>query len=247
LSAAEILSVLYFRVMNIRPDDPSWLERDRFVLSKGHCSIALYTTLALRGYFSLDELETFDAFGTRLQGHPDVTKLPGLDASSGSLGVGVSAAVGLALGAKLKGLSSRVYALVGDGECQEGEVWEAALVARRYALDNLVVVVDANQLGQYGPAAPTQGDRMAPWEEGELEERWRACRWNLIEVDGHDVGQLLGAFRAAREAAGIPTALIAHTIKGKGVSFMEGRWAWHSRVPTDDELRLALNELGDRP
>ena len=247
LSAAEIFSVLYFREMSVRPEDPSWPERDRFVLSKGHCSVGLYSTLAMRGYFPLAELDTFDAMGSRLQGHPDETRLPGLDASSGSLGVGVSAAVGLALGAKLKGWHSRIYALLGDGECQEGEVWEAAFVGRRYALDNLVVIVDANRLGQYGPAAATPGTRMAPWVEGELEARWRACRWNVIEVDGHDVGSIVGAFRAARRATGIPTAVIAHTVKGKGVSFMEDQWSWHTRVPTDEEFRQAMIELGEKP
>lgn len=245
-SSAEIFSVLYFHEMSVRPEDPFWPERDRFVLSKGHCSIGLYSTLALRGYFPLAELETFDSLGSRLQGHPDETRLPGLDASSGSLGVGVSAAIGLAIGAKLKGWPSRVYALLGDGECQEGEVWEAAFLARRYELDNLVVIVDANRLGQYGPAAPTPGNRLAPWVEGELEARWRACRWNVIEVDGHDIGQIAGAFGAARKATAVPTAIIAHTTKGKGVSFMEDRWGWHTKVPTDDEFRRAMIELGEK-
>ena len=247
LSAAEILSVLYFHEMDIRLDDPAWLERDRFVLSKGHSSIALYAALALRGYFPIAELATFDAIDSRLQGHPDMTLLPGIDMSTGSLGVGLSAAVGLALGARLRNWASRTYALVGDGECQEGAIWEAALVARRFALDNLVVVVDANRLAQYGPASSEAGNRLGPWEEGELEGRWRACRWHVIEADGHDVSSLIDAFREARTAVGVPSVVIARTTKGKGVSFMENRWFWHSRVPTTDELQQALAELGEPP
>jgi transketolase len=245
LSAAEILSVLYFHEMRIRPDDPRCAERDRFVLSKGHASIALYAVLALRGYFPLEELATFDAINSRLQGHPDMTLLPGVDMSTGSLGVGVSAAVGMALGAKLQGWDSRVYALLGDGECQEGQVWEAALIGRRFALDNLVVIVDSNRLAQYGPAAPAPADRLGPWEEGELVARWRACRWHVVEADGHNVVDLIGAFRVARSTPGVPCVVIAHTTKGKGVSFMENRWFWHSRVLTELELAQALAELGE--
>lgn len=245
LSAAEILAVLYFHEMRLRPDDPGWPERDRFVLSKGHSSIALYAALALRGYFPIEELATFDAIDSRLQGHPDMRLLPGLDMSTGSLGAGLSAAVGLAMGAKRQDWASRVYALVGDAECQEGSVWEAAFLAQRYVLDNLAVVVDANGLGQYGPPGLTPDQRQGPWRPGELEGRWAACGWNVLVADGHDAASLVGAFDAARRVAALPTVVIAQTIKGKGVSFMENRWYWHSRVPTPEEFATALAELGE--
>jgi transketolase len=244
-SAAEILAVLYFREMNIRPKEPTWPERDRFVLSKGHSSIALYAALALRGYFPLEELATYDALNSRLQGHPDMTKLPGLDMSTGSLGVGLSAAVGLALGTKRLAWPSRVYVLVGDGECQEGEVWEAADVAYRYRLDNLLAIVDANGLGQFGPPGTTAGERAGPWEDGALRRRWSACGWHVLDANGHDPASLLSRLREARRDTHGPTVIIARTIKGKGVSFMENRWYWHSRVPTAEELRQALLELGE--
>lgn len=244
-SAAEILSVLYFCQLRIRPREPHWPARDRFVLSKGHSAIALYATLALRGYFPIAELATFDAIDSRLQGHPDMTTLPGLDMSTGSLGQGLSAAVGLALGIKRRQWPSRVYVLVGDGECQEGEVWEAALIAERYQLDNLLVVIDANNLGQYGPPGLNSEERLSPWRAGELESRWASCGWNVVNADGHDPSSLLRAFRTGSETRGVPTVIIAATTKGKGVSFMEGRWYWHSRVPSEAELSLALAELGE--
>jgi transketolase len=246
LSAAEILSTLYFHEMRIRPSQPDWPERDRFVLSKGHSSIALYAVLALAGYFPVEELLTFDSVDSRLPGHPDMTALPGIDMSTGSLGVGLSAAVGLALGARLNGHEGRVYALLGDGECQEGAIWEAAFVARRFDLDNLVAIVDANGLAQFGPAGDAPGDRRGPWEPGELEDRWSACRWHVIPADGHDVLALVEAFNEARATRGRPSVVIARTVKGKGVSFMENRWYWHSRVVTPDELALAMAELGER-
>jgi len=246
LSAAEILATLYFHEMRIRPDQPDWPERDRFVLSKGHCSIALYATLALAGYFPVEELASFDAIDSRLPGHPDMTGLPGVDMSTGSLGVGLSAAVGLALGARLHGHDGRVYALLGDGECHEGAIWEAAFIARRFELDNLVAIVDANGLAQFGPAADVPGERRGPWEPGELEDRWRACRWHVITADGHDVLALVAAFDEAQATKGRPTVVIARTVKGKGVSFMENRWYWHSKVVTPDELALAMAELGER-
>ncbi len=246
LSAAEILSTLYFHEMRIRPSQPDWPERDRFVLSKGHASVALYATLALAGYFPLDELRTFDAIDSRLPGHPDMNALPGVDMSTGSLGVGLSAAVGLALGARMHGHDGRVYALLGDGECHEGAVWESAFIARRFELDNLVTIVDANGLAQFGPAADVPGERRGPWEPGELEDRWRACRWHVIPADGHDVLALVAAFDEARATKGRPSVVMARTIKGKGVSFMENRWFWHSKVVTPDELALALTELGEQ-
>ncbi len=246
LSAAEILATLYFHEMRIRPAQPDWLERDRFVLSKGHASVALYAVLALAGYFPLDELRTFDAIDSRLPGHPDMNVLPGVDMSTGSLGVGLSAAVGLALGARMHGHDGRVYALLGDGECHEGAVWESAFIARRFELDNLVTIVDANGLAQFGPAADVPGERRGPWEPGELEDRWRACRWHVIPADGHDVLALVAAFDEARATRGRPSVVIARTVKGKGVSFMENRWFWHSKVVTPDELALALTELGEQ-
>lgn len=245
LSAAEILATLYFHEMRVRPSQPDWPERDRFVLSKGHASIALYSTLALAGYFPVEELRTFDSIDSRLPGHPDMTVLPGIDMSTGSLGVGLSAAAGLALGARLNGHAGRVYALLGDGECHEGAIWEAAFIARRFELDNLVAIVDANGLAQFGPAADTPGERRGPWDPGELEDRWSACRWHVIPVDGHDVLALVAAFDDARATKGRPSVVMARTIKGKGVSFMENRWYWHSRPVTPDELSLALAELGE--
>ena len=245
LSAAEILATLYFHEMRIRPDQPDWPERDRFVLSKGHCSIALYTTLALAGYLPVEELRTFDSVDSRLPGHPDMTGLPGIDMSTGSLGVGLSAAVGLALGARMNGHDGRVYALLGDGECHEGAVWESAFVARRFDLDNLVAIVDANGLAQFGPAAETPGERRGPWEPGELEDRWASCRWHVIPADGHDVEALVAAFHEARATKGRPSVVIARTVKGKGVSFMENQWYWHSKPVTPDDLALAMTELGE--
>jgi transketolase len=246
LSAAEILATLYSHEMRIRPSQPEWPERDRFVLSKGHSSVALYATLALAGYFPLDELRTFDAIDSRLPGHPDMNALPGVDMSTGSLGVGLSAAVGLALGARMHGHDGRVYALLGDGECHEGAIWESAFIARRFELDNLVTIVDANGLAQFGPAADVAGERRGPWEPGELEDRWSACRWHVIPADGHDVLALVAAFDEARATRGRPSVVMARTIKGKGVSFMENRWYWHSKVVTPDELALALSELGEK-
>ncbi len=243
LSAAEILAVLFFQEMRVRPDEPSWPERDRFVLSKGHSSIGLYAALALRGYFPMEELSTFDAINSRLQGHPDMTKLPGIDMSTGSLGVGISAAVGLAIGAKRRALPTRVYALLGDGECQEGEVWEAAYVADRYELDNLVALIDLNRLGQFGARGESADVRLAPWRDGELALRWQACGWHVVQADGHNPTSLRAALRLARDTRGIPTAIVADTTKGRGVSFMENRWYWHSRVPTAEELATALAEL----
>jgi transketolase len=243
LSATDILTALYFRVLNIRPEQPSWPGRDRFILSKGHSSIALYAVMALRGYFPLGELCTFDAVDSRLQGHPDMKALPGLDMSSGSLGLGLGAGVGIALGAKLAGWSFTTFVMVGDGECNEGIVWEAAHVAGRYALDNLVVVVDQNQLQQYGWRDDTTGNRRAPYAGNELRDRWAAFGWAVADVDGHDMGAVVQALEQARTAQHRPAVVIAHTVKGKGVSFMEGDFGWHSRVPTDEELAAALSEL----
>jgi transketolase len=246
LSAADLLVALYFNVMRIRPAEPQWPERDRFILSKGHSAIGLYAVMALRGYFPVEELLTFDADDSRLQGHPDMTRLPGLDMSTGSLGMGISAGVGMALGAKLDGLPSRVYVMVGDGECQEGEVWEAALVADRYALDNLVVIVDHNRLQQYGWQGDQLEHRLPPHRDGQLADKWRAFGWHVMEIDGHDMARIVAAFAEASEVRGKPVALLAETVKGKGVSFMEDRFFWHTRILKPEEMAQAMAELGER-
>jgi transketolase len=229
--------------MNIRSEEPAWADRDRFILSKGHSCIALYVVMALRGYFPLAEVATFDAIDSRLQGHPDMRALPGLDMSSGSLGLGFAAGIGIALGAKLADRSFRTYLMVGDGECNEGIIWEGAHVARRYALDNLVVIVDQNRLQQFGWRADGTGQRRPPYDGQELRDRWAAFGWAVTEVDGHDMAAVVQALEDTKAVQDRPVALIAHTIKGKGVSFMEGNFRWHSRVPTDEELATALAEL----
>jgi transketolase len=245
LSAVELLTALYFRVLRIRPDEPDWPERDRFILSKGHCSIALYAVLALRGYFPVEELTSFDAIDSRLQGHPDMMALPGLDMSTGSLGLGFGAGVGIALGAKLSGQQFSTFVMVGDGECNEGVIWEGAHVAQRYRLDNLVVVVDQNQLQQFGWRGGASDDRLPPYVGHELAGRWVAFGWHVLEVDGHDMAAVVEALAAARQVHGAPVVVVAHTVKGKGVSFMENNYLWHARVPTDEELHQALGELAD--
>jgi transketolase len=243
LSAADLLIGLYFRVLRIRPSEPDWDDRDRFVLSKGHSSIALYVTMALRGYFPVQELLTFDALDSRLQGHPDMNRLPGLDMSTGSLGLGVSAAVGIALGAKLDRRAFHVYTMLGDGECQEGIVWEAADIAARYRLDNLTAIVDVNGLQQYGWPGVEAGERQAPFSLDALEARWRAFGWKVAIADGHDFASIFKAFDALHAADDVPRVILAKTVKGKGVPFMEGKFAWHAKVPSDSELKAALEAL----
>ncbi len=245
LSAADILTALYFAVLDVRPEEPTWPERDRFVLSKGHSAIALYAVLALRGYFPVAELSTFDEIDSRLQGHPDMKALPGLDMSSGALGLGFSAAVGIALGAKLAHDRFRTFVMLGDGECNEGIVWEGAHVAERYGLDNLVAIVDKNDLQQFNWRGGGPYGRRAPYTDAELRRRWAAFGWSVSEVDGHDVEAVVVALRSAREGVGRPAVIIAHTVKGKGVSFMENNFRWHSKVPTDEELAAALAELAE--
>lgn len=241
LSAADILAVLYFHTLRIDPQRPDWAERDRFVLSKGHSAIALYAALALRGYFPVEELRTFDAIDSRLQGHPDMTVTPGVDMSTGSLGQGISAAVGMALGAKLRGLDFHTWALVGDGESQEGQVWEAAEVAARYGLDNLTVIVDYNRLPQFTWPGPAESARERP--PATLAAKFQAFGWRTLEVDGHDVAALARAFQRAKQRDGRPVAVIARTVKGKGVSFMENQYVWHAKPLSEDEARRALAEL----
>ena len=244
MSAAEMLVALYFELLNIDPAKPRDENRDRFILSKGHCSIGLYAVLALRGYFPIDELKTFDAIDSRLQGHPDMGVLPGLDMSTGSLGQGLSPGLGMALAARLKKQNFHTWVMVGDGDSQEGQIWEAAFVAARYGLDNLTAILDWNGLQQYGWATAAgygELDRLAPQDNPA--ERWRAFGWHTIDVDGHDFAAVLAAFAEAKAHSGQPTIVIAKTIKGKGISYMENDFAWHSKPVTDDDLKQAQDEL----
>lgn len=243
LSATDLLTVLYFHELRIDPADPSWPDRDRFIFSKGHSSIALYATLAERGYFPTEELLTFDQLDSRLQGHPDMLVTPGIDMSTGSLGQGLSPGLGMALAARLTGKDYRTYVMIGDGEAQEGQIWEASMVAARYKVDNLVAILDWNGLQQYGWSEAGRGpdDRMNPLEDPA--GKWRAFGWYVIELDGHDLRAVVAALDEARSIRGQPTMLIAHTVKGKGVSFMEGNYLWHAKPITDEELGLALGEL----
>jgi transketolase len=242
LSATDLLIALYFDVLRIDPARPDWPERDRFILSKGHSSIALYTALALRGYFPVSELATFDAIDSRLQGHPDMHALPGLDMSTGSLGQGLSPGVGMAIGAKRRSLGFRTYVMLGDGELQEGQVWEAAFVAARYKLDNLIAIVDHNRLPQY--SWPNAGGEGLILHQPEIAARWQAFGWRVLDVDGHDMAAIVETLRHAQEGApGIPTVVVAHTVKGKGVSFMENQYAWHAKLLSREWRDIALREL----
>lgn len=248
LSAMDMLIALFFDRLRIDPERPDWPERDRFILSKGHCALALYTVMAMRGYFPREELKTFDKGGSRLQMHPDMLLLPGLDMSTGSLGQGLSAAVGMALGGRLKDSPTHVWAMLGDGELQEGMAWESLHVAPRYPLGNLSVIIDHNGLQQYGWPARVEdrGDRRDPWAGADLPQVLRGFGWRVVEIDGHDIAQIRSAMdlAVADESSGRPTAIIARTIKGKGVSYTESTIKWHTRPPTDEELEIARSELG---
>lgn len=238
LSSADILATLYLgRILNLKADDPHWSCRDRFVMSKGHCSGAFYSTLAQRGFFPLDQLKTFMDPLSQLNGHPDRNKLPGVEANTGPLGHGLPISVGMALAARMKGESWRVFVLVGDGELQEGSNWEAAMCAQQHNLDNLVVIVDRNRLQQGDFTENTI--RMEP-----LAERWKSFGFAVREIDGHDHGALLQTFRSVPLEKGKPSCIIANTIKGKGVSFAENKPSWHHGVPTSEQLALAEKELG---
>ena len=236
LSAADILTYLYFEEMNIDPKDPKKADRDRVVLSKGHIAPALYSTLAHRGYFPVEDLTTLRHVGSYLQGHPDMKHIPGVDMSSGSLGQGSSAAVGMALAGKLDNASYRVYCVLGDGEVQEGQVWEAAMFAGARKLDNLVFVVDNNGLQIDGDIE----DVCSPYP---LPDKFKAFNFHVIEIDAHDFEQIDAAFREARETKGMPTAIIAKSVKGKGVSFMENQASWHGSAPNDEQYAQAMEEL----
>ena len=245
LSAADMLAALYFRFLRVDPANPEWVARDRFILSKGHSAIGLYATLALRGYFPVDELKTFDAIDSRLQGHPDMTVTTGVDMSTGSLGQGLSPGVGIALGAKLNGLSFRTWVMLGDGEMQEGQVWEAIEVAARYRLDNLTAIVDNNRLPQYTWPDFGQRGRERPIEN--LAAKWAAFGWRVLECDGHDMDAVVETFQDATSGGDRPTVVIARTVKGKGVSFMENEFAWHAKPLGDDDLARALAEIEASP
>ena len=237
LSAADIFTYLYFEEMNINPEEPKMEDRDRFVLSKGHTAPGLYATLANRGYFPVEDLPTLRHLGSYLQGHPCLQHVPGVDMSSGSLGQGISTAVGMALGAKLKNKNFRVYTLLGDGEIEEGQVWEAAMFAGHRKLDNLVVIVDNNGLQIDGPITEV----CSPYP---IEKKFEAFNFNVIKLeDGNDMKQIRAAFTEARSIKGKPTAIIAHTLKGKGVSFMEGNVEWHGKAPNNTEFELAMKDL----
>ncbi|MBQ7077877.1 MAG: transketolase [Lachnospiraceae bacterium] len=236
LSVADIMTYLYFEEMNIDPKNPAKEDRDRFVLSKGHCAPALYSTLAHRGFFPVSDLTTLRKVGSYLQGHPDKKHIPGVDMSSGSLGQGFSAAVGMALAGKMDNKNYRVYAVAGDGEIQEGQIWEAAMLAGAHNLDNLVLVVDNNGLQIDGKIE----DVCSPYP---IDEKLRAFNFEVIVIDGNNMEEIRNAFTKARKTKGRPTAIVAHTVKGKGVSFMENQAGWHGKAPNDDEYKIAISDL----
>ena len=236
LSAADIYTYLYFEEMNIDPADPRKEGRDRFVLSKGHTAPGYYATLANRGFFPVEDLKTLRKVGSYLQGHPDMKHIPGVDMSSGSLGQGISAAVGMAISAKLSGEDYRVYTLLGDGEIQEGQVWEASMLAAHRKLDNLVVIVDNNNLQIDGEISEVN----SPYP---IDKKFEAFNFHVINIDGHDFDQIDAAFKEARETKGQPTAIIAKTVKGKGVSFMENQASWHGSAPNDEQYEIAMADL----
>ena len=236
LSAADIVTYLYFSEMNIDPLEPKWKERDRFVLSKGHAAPVLYAALAHRGFFPKESLYTLRKIGSNLQGHPDMNKVPGVDMSTGSLGTGISAAVGMALAGKVDKASYRIFALLGDGELQEGQVWEAAMAAAHYKLDNLIAFVDNNGLQIDGNVE----DVMSPAPIG---AKFEAFGWFVQEIDGHDFNAIAEALNKAKEQKGHPSIIVAHTVKGKGVSFMENQASWHGSAPSAEQVAIAKEEL----
>lgn len=237
LSSADILATLYFGELNIDPKNPKMADRDKFVLSKGHAVPALYAALGERGFYEVSEMMTLRQVGSKFQGHPNMNKVPGIEMSTGSLGQGFSAAVGMAIAGKIDKNPGRVYALTGDGELQEGIVWEAAMQAAHRKLDNLVAIVDLNGLQIDGKVSDVKC--VCP-----VDEKFRSFGWNVINVDGHNFEELTTAFDEAKKCGGVPTAIIAHTHKGKGVSFMEDNAGWHGKAPSDEELAAAIEELG---
>jgi transketolase len=236
LSAADIVTALYFKILKHDPHNPQWEERDRFILSKGHAAPILYAALAECGYFPVEELSTLRKLGSRLQGHTDRTFTPGVEMSAGSLGMGLSCAIGFALAAMLDNHKYRTYVLLGDGECDEGQVWEAALSAFQFKLDNLVAIVDYNQIQLSGRTQDIMC--LAPFAK-----KWQAFGWHTVEIDGHDFDQIISALQESKAIKGKPSMIIAHTIKGKGVSFMENNVAFHGKPPSPEEADKALKEL----
>lgn len=237
LSVCEILAVLYFEIMNVRAEEPMWKERDRLALCKGHAAPMLYRVLAEKGFFPVEELKTLRCINSRLQGHPCALETPGVDLSTGPLGIGLSAAVGMALGLKSDNSSARVYAVLGDGEINEGTVWEACMSAAKFHVDNLCAVLDWNGVQLDGTT-----DQVMPM--GNVRKKFEAFGWNCIECDGHDVSALYDAFREAETIAEMPTIILAQTVKGKGVSFMEGKNTWHGKAIDDESYKKAIAELG---
>ncbi|MBR6413080.1 MAG: transketolase [Oscillospiraceae bacterium] len=239
LSCADALTALYFNEMNIDPANPQWSDRDRFVLSKGHCAPALYAVLALRGFFPVEDLQQLRSIKSHLSGHPDMRFVPGVDMSTGSLGQGLSTAVGMALSAKIEGKAYRTYAICGDGEVAEGQIWEAMMSAAKWELDNLCAFIDVNGLqidGATKDVMPTEP----------LDQKLAAFNWHVIKIDGHDMEQILAALAEARTIKGKPTAILMHTVKGKGVSFMENQAGWHGKAPNAEEFAVAKQELEAR-
>ncbi len=236
LSAADIVTALYFSIMKHKPEDPKWAERDRFILSKGHAAPVLYAALALSGYFDKNLLSTLRRLGSPLQGHPCSKKLPGVEISTGSLGQGLSISNGTALGLRLDRLSARVYCLLGDGEIQEGQVWEAAMTASHYHLDNLCAIIDNNGLQIDGHCCDVM--QIEP-----IVNKWQAFGWHVLDIDGHDMKAIVNAFHEAAQVKGKPTMIVARTVKGKGVSLFEGKVQYHGMAPTQEELEIALREL----
>lgn len=236
LSIADILTVLYFREMNIQPENPDWEERDRFVLSKGHCSPALYSCLANRGFFPVEDLKGFRNINSYLQGHPDKNKVPGVDMTTGSLGQGLSAANGMAIAGKVDKKDYRVYCVLGDGEIEEGQIWEAAMAASQYQLDNLCVIVDNNNLQIDG----TIEEVMSSYP---IDEKFRSFGFQVINIDGHDIEEIIKAFEVAKNVKGKPTCIIAKTTKGKGITFMENQAGWHGKAPNEEQYNQAMAEM----
>ena len=237
LSIADILTVLYFNQMNIDEKNPKWEARDRLILSKGHCSPALYSCLANRGFFDAQKLKTFRNIDSNLQGHPDLNKIPGVDMTSGSLGQGLSVANGMAIAGKMNNKDYRVYCVVGDGEIEEGQIWEAAMTSNKYKLDNLCLIVDNNNLQIDG----TIEEVMSSYP---IDEKFKSFGFQIINIDGHNIQEIIDAFEVAKNVKGKPTCIIAKTIKGKGISFMENQVGWHGKAPNDDEYKIAMEELG---
>ena len=238
LSIADILTVLYFNELKIDENNPDWEERDRVILSKGHCSPALYSALANRGFFKVEDLKTFRKIDSYLQGHPDKNKVPGVDMTTGSLGQGLSIANGIALMGKLQNKNYRVYAILGDGEIEEGQIWEAAMTSNKYKLDNLCVIVDNNNLQIDGSIEEVMSSYP-------IDEKFKSFGFQIINIDGHNIQEIMDAFEVAKNVKNKPTCIIAKTIKGKGISFMENRVEWHGKAPTEEQYKIAMKELSN--